>query len=63
MNISILLPYKENYSKEMAGAVSLFVNDTSKVSSFKKSITVFGSTENKDYLSKNYKNLQPKKIF
>ena len=63
MNISILLPYKENYSKEKAGAVSLFVNDTSKVSSFKKSITVFGSTEKNDYLSKNYKNLKPKKIF
>ena len=27
MNISILLPYKENYSKKIAGAVSLFVND------------------------------------
>ena len=30
MNISILLPYKENFSPEYPGAVSLFVNETSK---------------------------------
>ena len=63
MNISILLPYKENYSKEKAGAVSLFVNDTSKVSFFRKNITIFGSTKSSKYLSKNYKNLNPKKGF
>jgi hypothetical protein len=28
MKISILLPFKENYSPNYAGAVSLFVNDT-----------------------------------
>ena len=27
MDIAIILPYKENFSKEYAGAVSLFVND------------------------------------
>ncbi len=59
MNISILLPFKENYSKEMAGAVSLFVNDTTKVSYFKNNITIFGSTKSKIFLSKNYKNLNP----
>ena len=53
MKISILLPYKENYSKDIAGAVSLFVNDTSKISKFKKSITIFGSTLSKKFLSKN----------
>ncbi len=63
MNISILLPYKENYSKEMAGAVSLFVNDISKVSLFKKSIKIFGSTKKKDFLSNNYINLNPDKKF
>ena len=61
MNISILLPYKENYSKEMAGAVSLFVKDTSNISFFKKSIKIFGSTKSKQFLSKNYINLNPKK--
>ncbi len=63
MKISILLPYKENYSKDIAGAVSLFVNDTSNVSKFKKNITVYGSTNKKDFLSKNYINLKPVKNF
>ena len=36
MKISILLPYKENFSPTYAGAVSLFVKDTVKLSEFKK---------------------------
>ena len=36
MNISILLPYKENYTDKYAGAVSLFINDTTRLSKFKK---------------------------
>ncbi len=63
MTISILLPFKENYSKEMAGAVSLFVKDISKVSKYKKSITIFGSTNKKKFLSKNYINLTLNKTF
>ena len=63
MNISILLPFKENYSKKIAGAVSLFVNDTSNVSKFKQSIIVYGSTNRKDFLSKNYINLKPVRNF
>ena len=63
MNISILLPFKENYSKKIAGAVSLFVNDTSNVSKFKKNIIVYGSTNRKDYLSRNYINLNPTRKF
>ena len=31
MKISILLPYKENFSPEYAGAVSLFVKDTASI--------------------------------
>ena len=54
MNISILLPYKENYSPEYPGAVSLFINDTTNLSKYKKNITVFGSTDFKSKLSKNY---------
>ena len=42
MKISILLPYKENFTPEYAGAVSLFVNDTAQYSKYKKNITVFG---------------------
>ena len=45
MNISILLPYKENYSPTYPGAVSLFVDATSKLSIYRKDITVFGNTE------------------
>ena len=40
MKISVLLPYKENFSPTYAGAVSLFVKDTIKISKFKKFITV-----------------------
>jgi len=58
MKISILLPYKENYSENYAGAVSLFINDTVKLSKFKKNITIFGSTEFKSKLSKNYTNIE-----
>ena len=38
MKIAILLPYKENFSSEYPGAVSLFVNDTSRISKYKKNI-------------------------
>ena len=43
MKIAILLPYKENFSPEYPGAVSLFVYETSKTSKFKKDIVVFGN--------------------
>jgi len=58
MKISILLPYKENYSVNYAGAVSLFINDTTKLSKFKKNIRIFGSTNFKSRLSKNYTNIE-----
>ena len=57
MKISILLPYKENYSPTYADAVSLFDNSTTKISSFNKDITIFGSTNYTDKLSKNYQNI------
>ena len=64
MTISILLPYKENYSPLYAGAVSLFVKDVTKVSSYKKNIMIFGNTVSNKKLSKNYVNLNlDKKIF
>jgi len=58
MKISILLPYKENYSDDYAGAVSLFINDTTKLSKFKKNVKIFGSTDYKSILSKNYTNIE-----
>ena len=45
MKISILLPYKENFSPDYPGAVSLFVYETSLISKYKNNITVFGNTE------------------
>ena len=44
MSIAILLPFKENYSSKQAGAVSLFINDINKKSSFKNQTTIYGST-------------------
>ena len=52
MKISVLLPYKENYSSEYPGAVSLFVSSMVRISKFKKKIKVYGST--------NYKNKRGK---
>ena len=64
MKISILLPYKENFTSNNAGAVSLFVNDMNNESIFNKSTYIFGNTISKKKLSKNYINLYlNKKIF
>ena len=64
MKISILLPFKENFSPNYAGAVSLFVKDTSKISKFKKNITIYGNTKYKKKFNLKYKNiLVKKKIF
>jgi glycosyltransferase involved in cell wall biosynthesis len=57
MKISILLPYKENFSPEYPGAVSLFINDTSKLSKYKKNIKVYGSTKFKKKFKINYQNI------
>ena len=61
MKISILLPYKENFSPIYAGAVSLFIKDTTKISKFKKHITIYGNTELKEIYSLNYQNIKLKK--
>ena len=57
MKISVLLPYKENFSPEYPGAVSLFVNDTLKYSKFKKDVIVYGSTNFKNTFNHKYQNL------
>ena len=59
MKISILLPYKENFSPEYPGAVSIFLNSVIKKSTYKKDITVIGSTDyKKRYHGIFYKNLK-----
>ena len=64
MKISILLPYKENFSSKYAGAVSLFVKDTSLNSKYKNSIYVYGNMSYSKPFLKNYINIKlDKKVF
>ena len=56
--ISILLPFKENFSPTYAGAVSLFINDTLRISKFKKNTIVYGNTEYKEKFNLNYINIK-----
>ena len=57
MKISILLPYKENFSPTYPGAVSLFVKDTVNLSKYKKNIIVYGNTNLKKIYNLSYKNI------
>jgi glycosyltransferase involved in cell wall biosynthesis len=57
VKIGILLPYKENFSSEYPGAVSLFVNETSQISKYKKNIVVFGNTKFKKRFKIKYINI------
>ena len=63
MKISILLPYKENFSPDYAGAVSIFIKDTVIKSKYKKNITVYGNTKLKNKFKLSYINLNYKKSF
>ena len=56
MKISILLPYKENFSPEYPGAVSIFLNSVTKISKFKKHITVYGRNKFKKKYDIKYRN-------
>ena len=57
--IFILLPHKDQFVKTYSGSASIWVKDFYKKSTFKKNITVFGSTKNlKDIINKKiYVNL------
>jgi glycosyltransferase involved in cell wall biosynthesis len=57
MKIAILLPYKENFSPTYPGAVSLFINETTQISNYKKDIKVYGSTQYKNKFKPNYVNI------
>ncbi len=57
MKIATILPYKENYTLNGAGAVSLWIKDFLRDSNYKKNIIVFGSTNKKKFLTKNYINI------
>jgi glycosyltransferase involved in cell wall biosynthesis len=61
LKISILLPFKENFSPSYAGAVSLFIKDTLRVSLYKNNCTVYGNTLFKKKFNLKYKNINLKK--
>ncbi len=58
MKIASILPYKENYTQQGAGAVALWISDFMRDSIFKKDIFVFGNTKNNKFLTKNYINIK-----
>ncbi len=59
--IATILPYKENYTVSKAQAAAIWVNDFFRYSKYKKNNFIFGNTDTKDYLTKNYINVQLKK--
>ena len=57
--IAIILPYKEIYSKNFAGAASIWINDYNKLSSLSKNTLIYGNLDKrKKPLTKNFKNLK-----
>ena len=57
MKIATILPYKENYTISKAQAAAIWVCDFFKYSKFKENNFIFGNTKSKDYLTKNYINI------
>jgi glycosyltransferase involved in cell wall biosynthesis len=57
MKIATILPYKENYTITKAQAAAIWVCDFYKYSKYKDSNFIFGNTNSKDYLTKNYINI------
>ena len=47
-NIAILLPYKEKYNLNKAGAASIWVKDYLSISKLNNQTLVFGNLEKKD---------------
>ncbi len=61
LKIATILPYKENYTYSKAQAAAIWVCDFYKNSIYKKNNYIFGNTDTKDYLTKNYINVPLKK--
>tara|TARA_Y100000816_G_C26094264_1_gene578746 strand:- start:72 stop:2177 length:2106 start_codon:yes stop_codon:yes gene_type:complete len=57
MKIASILPYKENYTKQGAGAVALWISEFMRDSDYKDTTHIIGSTSNRKYLTKNYINI------
>ncbi len=57
LRIATILPYKENYTFSKAQAAAIWVCDFFKYSKNKKDNFIFGNTNTRDYLTKNYINV------
>ena len=62
IRIATILPYKENYTFNKASAASLWVSEFFKKSKYNKNNIIFGNTEYKNYLTKNYINIELKTL-
>ncbi len=62
IKIATILPYKENYTYTKASAASLWVSEFFRKSKFRTSNYIYGHTKYKDFLSKNYINIDLKNI-
>ena len=65
MKIASILPYKENYTKQGAGAVALWISDFMRDSIYKRNTFVFGNTKYKNFISETlvtHKSSRLKKI-
>ena len=58
MQIDILLPFKEKFSMNAAGAVSLTVKNTMKHSKYFKNIRVFGQHVSNPFFENNFYGLK-----
>tara|TARA_B100000780_G_scaffold174878_1_gene122463 strand:- start:189 stop:2297 length:2109 start_codon:yes stop_codon:yes gene_type:complete len=58
IKIATILPYKENYTYSNAQAAAIWVGDYYRCSIFKKTNFVYGNTKKKDFLTKNYLNIE-----
>ena len=57
LKIATILPYKENYTYSNAQAAAIWVCDFFKYSKYNKDNFIFGNTQGKNYLTKNYINV------
>ena len=62
LRIATILPYKENYSYEKASAASLWVAEFFKKSKHRDTNIIYGYTQSKNFLTKNYVNIDLKSI-
>ena len=63
-NIAIILPYKEIFSHDYAGAASIWVKDYNALSKLSSKTIIYGNIDNKlKPISKNFKNISLKKNF